>query len=161
TARSLFRRYWMYGRTPYGRLVQQLRLPGEVRALAFTPDGTRLIAVGSGAVWVVEVATGRQVLTLPGPTEAVHSLSVSQDRSRVVVVAVTPSRGGFDIFPPDEVWLWDLATGRRIPSPVKLESLSGIHSVSADGRRVAGSRNERKSGVWDIETGNLLVTYLP
>lgn len=53
---------------------------GMAKALAFTPDGERLVATaGKNQVKLFDTVTGQEVLTLPGPTGLVRSIAFSTD----------------------------------------------------------------------------------
>ena len=72
---------------------------GEVFAVAFHPDGTRLATAGrDGAVWLWDLARGDEVVRLPGHKSYVWSLAFSRD-------GTTLASGSGDA----TVRLWDTA----------------------------------------------------
>jgi WD40 repeat protein/predicted Ser/Thr protein kinase len=72
---------------------------GEVFAVAFHPDGTRLATAGrDGAVWLWDLARGDEVVRLPGHKSYVWSLAFSRD-------GATLASGSGDA----TVRLWDTA----------------------------------------------------
>lgn len=79
---------------------------GGIRAIAYTPDGARLVAAGDGAaleVW--DAATGVLVKRLAGE-RGLYTVAVSRDGKRVFA-------GG------NAAQVFELRTGKRSPLPVK------------------------------------------
>ncbi|MCL4178629.1 MAG: hypothetical protein KJ072_12910 [Verrucomicrobia bacterium] len=119
-----------------------------VTALAFSPDGSRLITAHSdGAARLWEVASGRLVRTLRHPG-GVFSASFTPDGRQVL------TRTGWD---HPGVWLWETATGellRRFEGYAK-----GITSVAfspSGGQVVTGAGHPGAVCLWDVETGQRL-----
>ena len=141
---------------PPPALIEDVRLDGLtdfVLALAYTPDGTRLITAGGDGVIVWDARNGRRKQEIAGHDRSVHAVVVLPDGKRVVA-------GGKG----DAILLSDLATGGVIR---RFEGHTGFVeclAVSPDGKRIAsGSSNwvRKERGdltvrVWDAETGEEL-----
>jgi WD40 repeat protein/serine/threonine protein kinase len=124
---------------------------GQVDAVAFAPDGTRLASGGGdGAVKVWELATGREVLHLQGHADAVLSVAFSPDGTRL---AAAHHYG--------KVRVWDLATGREISVMTAQGPGPSPRTVvfSPDGQRLAAG-GVGGANVWEVETGRGLF-HLP
>ncbi len=123
-------------------------VPGEVRTVAFTPDGRQVLSGATGGIlqlWDVE--TGKEVRRLSGHTGTIYDLAISADGRR----ALTGSRDR-------TARLWDIASGRQIHV---LKGHSGwVRSVvfSPDGRRaLTGSGpGDHTMRLWDLDTGREL-----
>jgi WD40 repeat protein len=103
----------------------QLGLPGNVRALAFSPDGRYFLANSYNAALLFDVASGRQLRSFQGHTDVVTSLAFSPDGNTVLT-------GSND----ETSRLWDVRTGKELR---RLEGQFGrVVSVeySSDGRSV-------------------------
>ncbi|MEO8699054.1 MAG: protein kinase [Kofleriaceae bacterium] len=86
----------------------QLERPttSPARAIAFSPDGTRLVISGSTDTIIVAVDHGRigaELLRVDGPTEAVRAVAFTPDGSRVIT-------GGGDGL----ARVWDAAKGKLV-----------------------------------------------
>jgi RNA polymerase sigma factor (sigma-70 family) len=92
-----------------GREVRLLG-PKPYRAgkVAFSPDG-KILACGQydGAIYLWEVATGKQTARWRAPTPSIYALAFAPDGK----VLVSAGHGGSDVR-----W-WDVASGREIPRP--------------------------------------------
>ncbi|HEY1376239.1 MAG TPA: sigma-70 family RNA polymerase sigma factor, partial [Gemmataceae bacterium] len=93
--------------------------------VAFTPDGSKVVAVGEDtAAGVWDVATGRELCRLSGGGT---SVGVAADGATATVVDAAKKA----------VTVYDLATGRATASrPVPDAGENGVYRVSADGRTV-------------------------
>jgi WD40 repeat protein len=101
-----------------------------VRALAVTPDGTRLVSASADEtpkVW--DLATGRELLTLEGHSDWVRAVAVTPDGTRVV-------SGSRD----NTLKVWDLATGVLLEDatfdPTRFQSLT--HRPEEQGVEIKG-----------------------
>jgi WD40 repeat protein len=116
--------------------------PGIVTALAFTPDGTRLVCGGDlgGRLFVWDVATGQLLRRVPSGTR-VRSLAVSPDGTRVAVGTQNP----------DAEWTMrvsDLAAGEEVAA-----GHGAPFAYSPDGRWLAARDADGKTVVlWDART---------
>jgi WD40 repeat protein/serine/threonine protein kinase len=125
--------------------------PDEVRRVAFSPDGTRLAAVGfDPIVRVWDTTTGQLLQSLKGHSDWVRGVAFSPDGKRLA-----SSERGRD----PTVKIWDLQGGQEI---VTLKGHSGpVHDVafSPDGKRLAsGAFASGKVKIWDVLSGQELHT---
>lgn len=116
----------------------------HVRALAFSPDGQRLLSASTGQIILWDVGRGEPIRQLEGHavSEDISGLAFHPDGRRAL-------SGSFD----DTAIIWDVETGQI------LDQLKGhsqdVHSVafSPDGSRAYTSSRDRSIRVWDTETG--------
>jgi eukaryotic-like serine/threonine-protein kinase len=112
----------------------------SIRALTFSPDGTRL-ASGSvdrtARVW--DAASGRLLATCEGHKSSVHSAKFSPDGARLVTAS-----------PDVTVRQWDAATGQVVEPPYDRHSAQLQSAVySPDGQWVASAGDDRTIRVWE------------
>jgi RNA polymerase sigma factor (sigma-70 family) len=108
---------------------------------------------------VREVATGRELLTLPQPDESCQSLAFTPD-GQCVVTATFTSISQVDAS-PNTLRLWELTTGKQrcaITSPTtgKQRNFSRL-AVAPDGRTVAAVCGDLGIELWDLATGKDLL----
>ena len=119
---------------------------GRVTALAFSPDGTRLVSSGQhGTVKVWDAGEARVVLDLDraaGHKGHVLGAAYCRDGRRIA----TAGEDG-------TVRLWDAATGR--PGPVLRGHEAAVSAVafSPDGSRLASAGRDGVLKLWDPATG--------
>jgi tricorn protease-like protein/mono/diheme cytochrome c family protein len=120
---------------------------GNVNALAFSSDGSRLFAAGgqpavSGEVRQWKVEDGTLERTLEGHKDAIYSLALSPDGK-------TLATGSYD----QKIKLWDLETGKET------KTLSGHNgcvyhlAFRNDGQILASASADRTVKLWDVASG--------
>jgi WD40 repeat protein/serine/threonine protein kinase len=111
----------------------------NVWALAFSPDGTRLVSGGEdGTARVWDVATGKLLATCQGHSSKVIGVAFSPDGLRVVTASGDAT-----------VRQWEAATGREVEPPYDRHSGEvAAATYSPDGRFIASAGNDRTVRIW-------------
>ena len=124
-----------------GKETLSFKSSTEIRSVAFSPDGKRVVLGGNWTVKVHDATTGQEALTLKGNMGLVYSVAFSPDAKRIV----TGNEDG--------VTVWDAATGQKTRSPDGYKS--PVHSVvfSPDGKHIVAGKWDRSLSVWDAGTG--------
>jgi eukaryotic-like serine/threonine-protein kinase len=131
-------RVWDAAAAQEGRPLATGKAPGP---LAFRRDG--LLALGrDGAIELWDLAGGRKVRELLGPTGAVACLAFTPEGDRLV-------SGGAD----QTTRVWDVASGREVRrGPQHASALTAI-VVLPDGLRAASAAGDETVKTWDLDTG--------
>ena len=121
----------------------RLRLgKGNVRDVAWSPDGTRLAVGTSPGIWLYDADTGSEVSLLTGHTRRLHSMVFSPD-------GTTLASAGLD----GRLRLWDVATGQE-RSSIRAHPRSVLSvAFSPDGTTLASDSYDHRVRVWDVATG--------
>lgn len=131
---------------------------GNIRAVAFSPDGHILAVAEDGAIRLWDVSSGSLLRTLNGDPQSVQSVAFSPDGHIL-------ASGGFD----DLVKVWDVASGRQLYS-FSNHAIADKVSFSPDGRTLASTTDmyafafapdgrtavvssPRPVRLWDVTTG--------
>jgi hypothetical protein len=120
-----------------------------LKALAWSPDGTRLAIGGNDTcVRLIDAATGKHLQTYKKHNAAVQALVWSPDSQWIASTSHEPA-----------IRIWDAVSGKR-----RRTIRSGLNTISVlawspDGTRLACAGSEPYVQIWDIATGRLLMTY--
>lgn len=120
--------------------------PVAVSALAFHPDGTRLVSSGYHEALIWSVADGRLLARIRNVAERVHALAFHPDGRRLAVAAGTPGVLG-------EVKLFDVEDGRLVADLGVADDAFFSVALSADGGRLVAAGADRTARLFDLDTG--------
>ncbi len=134
-----------------GRIVRTFsgHLPKGVWAVAFAPNGRRVLSTDGMVPRLWDVATGHELRTFTGHTHVVHAVAFSPD-GRMVLSGSTDKT----------LRLWDAETGREVRT---LEGrVKDVHAmaISPDGLSVLSGGYDRTLRLWDTGTGRLVRTFI-
>lgn len=130
------------------RLLEDFELRDETSAVAFSPDGTRIVTGGIHNARVWDRGTGKQILQLD-VHDWIQAVAFSPD-SRIIAT------GGEDGI----VRLWEANSGHEIhESP---GHSGGIRAVSfhPGGRLLASSGDDGTVRFWTVDSGRLVATLV-
>ncbi|KAI0026809.1 hypothetical protein K488DRAFT_91838 [Vararia minispora EC-137] len=127
----------------YRGISTRIDARGLINAVAFSPDGTRVVSgLYDESVRIWDASTGEQVQMLDGHTYSVTSVAFSPDGTRVV--------SGSD---DKSVRIWDASTRQQVRM---LDGhMSSVTSVafSPDGTCVVSGSDDKSVRIWDASTG--------
>jgi WD40 repeat protein len=132
-----------------GHEILTLKCEGQANRVAFSPDGKRLAIGYGGSVKIVDVATGKEVLTLQGHTAMVNSVAFSPHRDCLASASDDKT-----------VKIWDLASGREKVCLRRHTSSVRCVAFDPDGKRVATASGDQTVKVWDPARGNVILTLV-
>ena len=125
---------------PEGPPEDMQRHEGALRALAVTPDGTKLVSGGDDhTVRIWDLASGRLQRTLRGHADSVRAVAVTPDGRRII------SGGTYDV-----VRVWDLESGKFMHSIAGQAGYRAVHAVAVtpDGNKVIWAGAGATLQVW-------------
>lgn len=131
------------------RVLEGAEHLGQVRDLAFTPDGRLLVSGGEDqTVRVWEVSTGRELRRLDLASE-VAAVTVTGDGQRVVSASMDGA-----------LLVWDVVTGRRThtlrPERPGARCYLWALTTAADGRLICWDGDTGRLQSWDTESWSMV-----
>jgi tricorn protease-like protein len=122
-------------------------LKGNINAVVFTEDRTRLFAAGGqpglgGEVYQWRIPDGKLIQTFRGHKDAIYSMALSPDGKILAT-------GSYD----QKIKLWNIETGKE------LKTLSGHNgcifglTFRPDGKILASASADRTVKLWDVASG--------
>jgi WD40 repeat protein len=140
-----------------GGTIYTYDAPGGVLAVAWSPDGMRIVLGVLQAVWgqvqevqALDANTGQHVINYRDPSlqQGVEAVAWLPDGRSIVA-------GGDD----NLVWVWDAATGEVQGIYREHESMVITVASSPDSKYIASAGKDRTVRVWEVATGNTIVIY--
>lgn len=138
-------------------------------SLVFSPDGSLLfvsngVVAGNGKtlgrITVWDVSTGRELRTLVEVPIAISGLTISTDGKYLAGMPIDLSKrnsstsGSNNKDSSNAAKIWDVATGRELPSPPAMRSLASLaFSPNSKVLALSGASNIT---LWDVASGQVL-----
>jgi WD40 repeat protein len=119
-----------------------------VDAVAFSPDGTRIITGSrdrTARIW--DATSGQHLITLNSHSHAVVAVAFSPDGTRVLTGSADRTAR-----------IWDVHTGSELTTITGHNSSITAAAFSPDGTRILTSSWDRTARIWDAQTGRHLIT---
>lgn len=135
--------------TSAGDLLKTLRTGESVTALAFSPDGKRvLIGTIEGKIQLQDIESNKPIAHFVGHQDTITSMQFSPDGNTVIT-------GSDD----DTAILWDAHTGRIMH--ILKGHIDEVFDVkfSPDGSLIVTASCDHTSKLWNAQTGELLRTF--
>jgi len=128
-------------------LLHDLPVSFSVEQLLIAPNNRVVVAAGSDhALHLWSLTDGATLKTLPGHTNRVMSLAMSQD-SRLLVSGSTDRT----------IRLWDVASGQLLQTFESPSSVTAV-ALSPDAKRIVSGSKDGTIRIWDQQTAALLTT---
>jgi WD40 repeat protein len=141
-------RWW---KTDTGKQIAQSELTAN--GVAFSPDGTRLVAATGGSpgdVGMWDTRTGQLLRTFTGLRQAATRVAFSPDGQRIAA-------GGFD----GTAWVWNVETGSReltLAQSGRVNAVNFSPAAKPGEPLIATGGDDKTVRLWDAVTGKLLRT---
>ena len=127
---------------------------GLIRAVAFSPDGTRLAAAGGPSgrygeikIWDVTDRTPKLVSTIQGHRDSILAIAFSPD-------GATLASGSYDKL----VKLWNVKDGKVIATLKEHSDAVYALAFMPGGTQLLSAAGDRTVKIWDVATGKRLFT---
>ncbi len=140
--------------TPSGEiLIRTLSLQTDnsfVRAIAITPDGTKMVSgLGDKSLIVWDMKTGTPLKTLTGHNGSVDAVAVTKDGKQIVSASTDST-----------IKIWNIETGENIDTFIGHQSSIRAIAITPDGKNIVSASHDTTLKVWDLQTGECLCTCI-
>ena len=140
--------------TPSGEsLIRTLSLQTDnsfVRAIAITPDGTKMVSgLGDKSLIVWDMKTGTPLKTLTGHKGSVDAVAVTKDGKQIVSASTDST-----------IKIWNIETGENIDTFIGHQSSIRAIAITPDGKNLVSASHDTTLKVWDLQTGECLCTCI-
>ena len=131
-----------------GQELLNLPFTENVRGVAFSPDGRRLVT-GShkGKVKAWDAATGEDLLTIRAHNGVITSVAFSPDGQRMVSSSWDKTAR-----------VWDAATGQELLALKGHANVVNSAAFGPDGKRIVTGSWDQTAKIWDAETAQEILT---
>ena len=129
---------------PFGFTLHQqfYEQQGFINDIAWSPDGQMIaIATSNNTIQICDVANGKTIWTLRGPSSKISSITWSPDGKTV-------ASGCGDT----TIWLWNIKTGKKRKQLKGHTDWAWKVSWSPDGKTLASSSRDDTIRLWDMQT---------
>ena len=141
------------------KLFPALPTPSEPHAVAYSPDGQRVVAAcRGGEILVIDPTRGQVILGLHHGSLHLAESSYGADW---IQARFTPDGQSLITSGGDAVRVWETATGKPRYPPLRHEAVCQSTSLSSDGRLLVTACWDNWTRVWDLATGQLAAKPLP
>ncbi|KAG2343246.1 WD40 repeat-like protein [Suillus weaverae] len=121
-----------------GKLLKTLKHYGQVRSVAWTSNGKKLIS-GSGQIRIFDTATWQQIAMLKGHTHLIRAISLSPNGRLLASASVDKTAR-----------LWNLDTNFPVGPPLRHTREVECAAFSADGKVLVTGCRDKNAYAWDI-----------
>lgn len=125
---------------------------GLVDAFAISPEGTILAVSCFETVRLLDIATGKEVLRLKGPTGMPAWMSFSPDGRLLFTTGPADLAARTNVLA-----IWDRASGARLLAAALDDKAWPRAALSSDGRMLAISQGNGAVGLWEVASGKEVV----
>lgn len=140
--------------TPSGEiLIRTLSVQDNhplVRAIAITPDGTKMVSdSGDKSLIVWDMKTGTPLKTLTGHKGSVEAVAITPDGKQII-------SGSTD----STIKIWNIETYENIDTFIGHQSSIRAIAITPDGKNLVSASSDTTLKVWDLQTGQCLCTCI-
>lgn len=118
----------------------------QVRAIRFSPDATRLLALSNGALRVLDVKSGNEAATIKSDGSDFTFATFSPDGTQALIASKDKA-----------AQLWDFIAGKSIGTLSGRDEPIDSAEFSPDGDRVLTTSDDQPADLWNARTGTLIV----
>ncbi len=121
---------------------------GWVTAVAYSPNGNKIVTGGSDDKVKIWTKTGTLLFTCSGHTGDITSVKVTPDSNYVISASQDKT-----------IKIWDINTGTLIRTITgHTRSVNGI-DISPDGTKIVSASSDSSCKIWNFATGDLITTF--